>query len=187
MNSTRRQPRGRPAGHNTLPAESELGDQRSSSPGRTPHDMRAVGLEQPLRRGTRLATSIRVIGHEMNNSLAPIKSIAGSLAALLERDPPPPDWRDDMDRGLRVIASRSDGLSRFMSAYARLAKLPPPKLSPLDVASFVDRVVSLEKATHVRVASGPRLTIQGDRDQLEQLLINLLRNAMTRRVKQAAA
>jgi hypothetical protein len=69
----------------------------------------------------------------MNNSLAPIKSIAGSLATIVERDPPPRDWREDVQRGLGVIASRSESLSRFMSAYARLAKLPPPKLAPLDV------------------------------------------------------
>ena len=65
-----------------------------------------------------------------------------------------------------------------MSAYARLAKLPPPKLTPLDVATFVDRVVTLEKAHHIRLAPGPPLTIQADGDQLEQLLINLIRNAV---------
>jgi signal transduction histidine kinase len=114
----------------------------------------------------------------MNNSLAPIKSIAGSLATIVERDPPPADWRDDVQRGLGVIASRSEALSRFMSAYARLAKLPPPKLAPLDVGTFVERVVMLEKAHPISLAPGPRLTIQGDVDQLEQLLINLIRNAV---------
>jgi two-component system, NtrC family, nitrogen regulation sensor histidine kinase NtrY len=114
----------------------------------------------------------------MNNSLAPIKSIAGSLATIMEREPPPPDWREDVRRGLHVIASRSDALSRFMSAYARLAKLPQPKLEPLDVAAFVDRVVTLEKAHHIDVVPGPRISIQGDGDQLEQLLINLIRNAV---------
>ena len=77
-----------------------------------------------------------------------------------------------------MIASRSEALSRFMSAYARLAKLPPPKLAPLDVGTFVDRVVMLEKAHLISLAPGPRLTIQGDVDQLEQLLINLIRNAV---------
>jgi signal transduction histidine kinase len=121
---------------------------------------------------------IRVIGHEMNNSLAPIKSIAGSLSTLIERDPPPSDWRDDVQRGLTVIGSRSESLSRFMNAYARLAKLPPPKLAPLDVATVIDRVVSLEKGHNIRIAGGPALMIQGDADQLEQLLINLFRNAV---------
>ena len=83
-----------------------------------------------------------------------------------------------MQRGLGVIASRSESLSRFMSAYARLAKLPPPKLTTLDVGRFVDRVVTLEKAHQIRVVPGPTLIIQADGDQLEQLLINLIRNAL---------
>jgi two-component system nitrogen regulation sensor histidine kinase NtrY len=149
--------------------------------GGRPHELLVLSdLSQPLREEERQAWQrlIRVIGHEMNNSLAPIKSIAGSLSTIVERDPPPADWREDVQRGLAVIASRSESLSRFMSAYARLAKLPPPKLAPLDVGTFVDRVVTLEKAHHIQVAPGPRVTIQADGDQLEQLLINLIRNAL---------
>ena len=149
--------------------------------GGLPHELLVLSdLSQALREEERQAWQrlIRVIGHEMNNSLAPIKSIAGSLSTIIEREPPPADWRDDVQRGLAVIASRSDSLSRFMSAYARLAKLPPPKLAPLDVAAFVDRVATLEKAHRIEVLPGPRLTIQGDGDQLEQLLINLIRNAV---------
>ncbi|HSC26639.1 MAG TPA: ATP-binding protein, partial [Vicinamibacterales bacterium] len=149
--------------------------------GGRPHELLVLSdLSQPLREEERQAWQrlIRVIGHEMNNSLAPIKSIAGSLSGLIDREPPPQDWRDDVQRGLGVIASRSESLSRFMNAYARLAKLPPPKLAPLDVSAFVDRVVTLEKAHHIEVAPGPRLTVQGDGDQLEQLLINLIRNAV---------
>jgi len=149
--------------------------------GGRPHELLVLSdLSQPLRDEERQAWQrlIRVIGHEMNNSLAPIKSIAGSLATIVERDPPPSDWRDDVQRGLNVIAARSDALSRFMNAYARLAKLPPPKLAPLDVATFVDRVVTFEKAHHIKVATGPAVTIHGDVDQLEQLLINLIRNAV---------
>jgi PAS domain S-box-containing protein len=149
--------------------------------GGRPHELLVLSdLSRPLREEERQAFQrlIRVIGHEMNNSLAPIKSIAGSLSAIIDREPPPSDWRDDVQRGLGVIASRSESLSRFMSAYARLAKLPPPKLGQVDVATFVDRVVSLEKGHHVAVQPGPQLTIRADGDQLEQLLINLLRNAL---------
>ena len=149
--------------------------------GGRPHELLVLSdLSQPLREEERQAWQrlIRVIGHEMNNSLAPIKSIAGSLSTIVEREPPPSDWRDDVQRGLSVIASRSESLSRFMSAYARLAKLPPPKFAPLDVATVIDRVVTLEKGHNIQNAGGPRLTIQGDSDQLEQLLINLLRNAV---------
>ncbi len=148
--------------------------------GGLPHELLVLSdLSQPLREEERQAFQrlIRVIGHEMNNSLAPIKSIAGSLATIVQRDPMPSDWREDVDRGLGVIASRSESLSRFMSAYARLAKLPPPKLAPLDIGMVVDRVVTLEKGHGIQIAGGPRLSVQGDVDQLEQLLINLLRNA----------
>jgi nitrogen fixation/metabolism regulation signal transduction histidine kinase len=149
--------------------------------GGRPHELLVLSdLSHPLREEERQAFQrlIRVIGHEMNNSLAPIKSIAGSLATIVQRDPPPADWRDDVQRGLGVIESRSESLSRFMSAYARLARLPPPKLRPLEVSALVDRVVTLEKGHNIVVAGGPRLTVQGDGDQLEQLLINLFRNAV---------
>jgi nitrogen fixation/metabolism regulation signal transduction histidine kinase len=149
--------------------------------GGRPHELLVLSdLSQPLREEERQAWQrlIRVIGHEMNNSLAPIKSIAGSLSTIVSRQPPPADWREDVQRGLAVIGSRSESLSRFMSAYARLARLPPPRLGALDVGAVVERVVRLEEAQHIAVVPGPRLQVQADSDQLEQLLINLLRNAL---------
>src|ERR1035438_6480820 len=137
-------------------------------------DLTQALSEQELHAWQRL---VRVLGHELNNSLTPIKSIAGSLEAIVARDPLPDDWRDDMRRGLNVIMSRSDSLSRFIGAYARLAKLPRPQLQPLLVADCVARAVSFETRLPVHVDPGPGLTIQGDPDQLEQVLINLLRNA----------
>ena len=65
---------------------------------------------------------IRVIGHEINNSLAPIKSIAHSLERILSRDPMPSDWEADMRGGLQVIGARADALGRFTAAYAQLAR-----------------------------------------------------------------
>lgn len=137
-------------------------------------DLTQALSEQELHAWQRL---VRVLGHELNNSLTPIKSIAGSLESIVARDPLPEDWRDDMRRGLSVIMSRSDSLSRFIGAYARLAKLPRPQPQPLSVADCVGRAVSLETRLPVRVEGGPNLVIQGDPDQLEQVLINLLRNA----------
>ncbi len=121
---------------------------------------------------------IRVLSHELNNSLAPIKSIADSLLALITRDPAPPDQREDLRKGLGVIASRSESLSRLMAAYARLARLPAPRLERVAIQDWVRRVVALETRRPVAIRPGPDVTIQADGGQLDQLLINLVRNAV---------
>jgi two-component system nitrogen regulation sensor histidine kinase NtrY len=120
---------------------------------------------------------VRVIGHELNNSLAPIKSISGSLTSLVQKQPRPADWEEDMSRGLAVIASRSESLSRFMAAYARLAKMPKPRFQPVEIGALVKRVAGLETRVAVTVDGGPDVLLQADGDQIEQLLINLIRNA----------
>ncbi len=148
--------------------------------GGLPHDLLVLSdVSRPLREQERQAWQrlIRVIGHELGNSLGPIKSIAGSLENLLQRNPPPEDWRDDMTRGLQVIASRTDSLSRFTGASARLARLPAPKLAPVVLKPLIQRVTSFDTRVPVVVKTGPDVTIEADADQLEQLLINLLRNA----------
>jgi len=121
---------------------------------------------------------IRVLSHELNNSLAPIKSIADSLLALIIREPAPPDRSEDLRKGLGVIASRSESLSRLMAAYARLARLPPPRLESIAIQDWVRRVVALETRRPVAIRPGPNVTIQADGGQLDQLLINLVRNAV---------
>jgi len=131
--------------------------------------------EEELRAWKRL---VRVLGHELNNSLAPIRSIAGSLKALVNREQQPVEWKQDMLRGLDVVSGRAEALGRFTEAYARLAKLPPPRMAPLEVGAWIQRVARVETRLPVRVSSGPDLTIRGDADQLEQLLINLVRNAV---------
>ena len=120
---------------------------------------------------------IRVMGHELNNSLAPIKSIAGSLDALVSRDPRPPDADDDLRRGLSVIASRAESLGRFMDAYSRLARLPAPRRQDVAIEPLVRRVAGMETLVPVAVAGGPAARVSADPDQVEQALINLLRNA----------
>ena len=137
-------------------------------------------LSQTLREEERTAWQrlLRVLGHELNNSLAPIKSVAGSLADLMGREPEPADWREDMHRGLAVISSRADSLARFVESYSKLARLPPPRLEPLKIGALVSRVASLETRLPVKVVSGPDVVVKGDDVQLEQLLINLVRNAV---------
>jgi two-component system nitrogen regulation sensor histidine kinase NtrY len=121
---------------------------------------------------------VRVLGHEINNSLTPVKSLSSSLLSLVAREPLPEDWKDDVRSGLNVISNRCDALNRFTGAYARLARLPEPKPQAMRVAEWVDRVVRLEQRLQILVAPGPDLTIRADPDQLDQLLINIVRNAV---------
>jgi two-component system nitrogen regulation sensor histidine kinase NtrY len=123
---------------------------------------------------------IRVIGHEINNSLAPIKSIAGSMASLVDQCQLEADWKEDMQDGLDVIASRVDALSRFVEDYARIARLPPPRKEPLAVGPLMERVAALgrKRYSHVSVLAGPDIEVLADNDQVEQLLINLSKNAI---------
>jgi signal transduction histidine kinase len=94
------------------------------------------------------------------------------------REPEPADWREDMQRGLAVISSRADSLARFVESYSKLARLPQPRLEPLKIGALVSRVASLETRLAVNVVGGPELMVKGDDVQLEQLLINLVRNAV---------
>jgi two-component system, NtrC family, nitrogen regulation sensor histidine kinase NtrY len=144
-----------------------------------PHKLLVItDLSRTLREEERQAWKrlIRVLGHELNNSLAPIRSMASTLAFLLERRPE--DWKEDMLSGLEIIGNRSEALIRFMAAYARLAKLPPPRLAPLELAHLIRRIAALEVRLPVYVERGPEITLGADADQLEQLLINLIRNAV---------
>lgn len=138
-------------------------------------DVTRVLREEELQAWQRI---VRVLGHELNNSLTPIKSIAGSLSQLLKRDPLPEDWHDDTQRGLEIIATRSDNLSRFMAAYARLAKLPRPAKAPVPLRPLLTNIAQLETRRPVELLDGPALIIDADREQVEQALINLVRNAV---------
>ena len=146
-----------------------------------PHQLLVISdLSRVLRAEERLAWQrlVRVLGHEINNSLAPIKSIAGSLRSLTAREARPTDWEHDLRSGLEVIEGRAEALGRFMGAYARLARLPQPRLAPVDVATWVRRVTALETRLDVRVRGGAEVMVPADGDQLDQLLINLVRNAV---------
>jgi len=148
--------------------------------GGRPHQLLVLAdLSQALREEERLAWQrlLRVLGHELNNSLAPIKSIADSLARLLEQDPLPEDWREDSRRGMEVLSGRAEALSRFMESYSRLARLPHPRKGPVDLGTTIRRVAGLETRLAVSVRPGPDLVVQADSDQIEQLLINLVCNA----------
>lgn len=137
-------------------------------------------LSRALREEERQAWQrlVRVLGHELNNSLTPVRSIAESLEMLLKRDPRPDDWEQDLRGGLRIILERSEALTRFMHDYARLSRLPQPQLRAIELEQIIERVAGLETRKSVRIAPGPPVRVSADPDQVEQLLINLVRNAV---------
>jgi two-component system, NtrC family, nitrogen regulation sensor histidine kinase NtrY len=120
----------------------------------------------------------RVLGHELNNSLAPIKSIAGTLRSVTERQELPAEWKADVIRGLDVIITRSDSLARFMQGYTRLARLPAPNRTKVDVGELMKHAAAADGRLPVELVSGPEAVIFADREQLEQVLINLVKNAI---------
>jgi PAS domain S-box-containing protein len=146
-------------------------------------------LSRALREEERQAWKriIRVLSHEINNSLAPIKSITGSLQNLLAREALPPELDEDVQRGLQVISTRAESLGRFMASYAKLARLPQPELGPVDVPALVQRVADLETRAAVKVEPDGPVTIQADADQLEQALINVLRNGVDAALSEGGA
>ena len=145
-----------------------------------PHQLVVLSdLSKALRDEERLAWQriIRVLGHEINNSLAPIKSIAESLQALVDAPRRDAEAEEDVRQGLSVISNRAGSLSRFMTSYAILTRLPGPRHNTVDVPSWVRRTAQLETRVHVNVQDAETIDVVGDGDQLDQLLINLVRNA----------
>lgn len=149
--------------------------------GGVPHRLLVVAdLTRPLREEELLAWQrlVRVLGHELNNSLTPIKSIAQSLLALAQNGSQTEDMQEDVARGLQVIAARAESLNRFMGSYALLAKLPPPKFAPFEINTLLRHLAGLETRMHVGFEESSPVIVHGDPDQLQQALINLIRNAV---------
>ena len=136
-------------------------------------------LSIALREEERLAWHrlIRVLGHEVNNSLAPMKSVAATLRDLLARESRPQDLDAELERGLRLIGERADALARFMLAYTSVARLPAPRKRETDLVSLLRRVAALEQRACITLELPGQLSAMVDADQIEQALINLLRNA----------
>ncbi len=150
--------------------------------GRPHHLIVFADLSRALREEEQQAWQriVRVLSHEINNSLTPIKSIAHSLRRAVSRMPNiPPE--PDMQEALSLIENRAGALGRFLGAYAQLARLPKPQRRRVPIRPLVRRVAELEARQPVGIRDGGDLSVQADADQLEQLLINIVRNAVDAR------
>lgn len=119
---------------------------------------------------------IRVLSHELNNSLAPIGSLADSLSVLLN-DPGGRPTDAELREGLDVIGRRASSLTRFLSGYGRLARLPPLRAREFRLDLALRRLARLEHRVEVVIDGTADIVVVGDEDQLDQAFINLLRNA----------
>src|SRR5687767_3952436 len=153
--------------------------------GRPHHLIVIADLSQALREEEQAAWQriVRVLSHEINNSLTPIKSIAHSLRRIVDRASGPGgsggfERSDEVSQGLSLIEERSGALGRFLRAYAQLARLPKPQPRHVSITELMTRVVELEKRLPVRITPSPEIRLVADSDQLEQALINLVRNAV---------
>ncbi|TDR44826.1 PAS domain-containing protein [Tahibacter aquaticus] len=138
-------------------------------------DLRLALAEEEILVWQRL---IRVISHEVNNSLTPIMSLCQTLENVVARGDAAQQM-DIMRDGLDVISQRAKGLKEFISVYARIARLPEPQKVVFPAARLLQRVLAMFPGGAVeRVGSEPQANLFGDPVHLEQALINLVKNAV---------
>ncbi len=120
---------------------------------------------------------IRVMGHEINNSLVPIQSLTEVMESRLRQVQMPSAVATDLHEAIDLIAGRAESLRQFISGYTLLARLPQLEIQQLNLSELIHRVALLQDADRVR-CRGQDLHINADPVQLEQLLINLVKNAL---------
>jgi nitrogen fixation/metabolism regulation signal transduction histidine kinase len=146
-------------------------------------------LSQALRDEERRAWRrlIRVIWHELNNSLAPIKSVIETSRDALAAGSPDKAEREELAHNLALVAERAESLRRFLSRYSELARMPEPTLADANAASILRQVAAVQPPGRVQFAAADGLLLRGDADQIQQALINLVRNAVEATPEDGAA
>ena len=114
---------------------------------------------------------IRVLGHEINNSLGSIQSTAGLLRERADESDP------TLKEGMELIERRSRTLGGFIRRYAELARLPPPNPEVVELPGLIRHIATLEDRLAVAIESDSPARAYVDRTQFEQALINVVRNA----------
>jgi nitrogen fixation/metabolism regulation signal transduction histidine kinase len=141
-------------------------------------DLEQVLSEQEIKAWQRL---IRVVAHEVNNSLTPIMSLCQTLSSILGKQVAKSDvpYQDDLQEGLGVINERARNLKNFISDYARIAHLPDAQKKRFDLLALIARILTIYKEDHIElVTEQTAVPVFGDQTQIEQVLINLIKNAI---------
>ena len=135
----------------------------------------------------------RVLRHEIMNSITPISSLTSTLREILDHDMQKrnshyelkEEGAEDLREGLSTIENRSRGLIKFIDAYREYTSLPKPKMATVRLKDLIDHVAQLMRTELKKTAinfhyacSSEYLTIQADLEMIEQVLINLLKNAI---------
>ncbi|WP_096087694.1 sensor histidine kinase [Agaribacterium haliotis] len=121
---------------------------------------------------------IRILSHEINNALTPMKTTTGSMARILPRTDSYPDWKVDFSEGLEIIDERVDNLNRMVSSYAKLARLPEPQKQMMALRPLLQRLYETYKDKGLQLLTENELSFEADPAQLEQVLVNLIKNAL---------
>ena len=123
---------------------------------------------------------IRILSHEINNAMTPLKTTAGSMNRILKKDALPQNWRENFLEGIQIIDQRVDNLTRLVSSYAQVSRLPQPNKKQFSLKPLLLRVQASFQPQNIQLQLASELDIElkADAAQLEQVLINLLKNSL---------
>lgn len=121
---------------------------------------------------------LKVVRHEIRNSLTPILSLTDTARETLIREAPQGEWRDDIGLALEIIESRAAAIRNLLSAYADVQELPSPRFAELDPGTIARRAVEQELRLPVVLELGPDIHFTADADQIDRALVNLIGNAV---------
>jgi nitrogen fixation/metabolism regulation signal transduction histidine kinase len=141
-------------------------------------DLKTVLREEELKAWKNL---IKVISHEVNNSLYPISSMSQTLNTLVNRKTLAEDWQEDISEGLAVISERANSLTDFIKRYAKVAKLPEPNKQLFTMSQLLAHTAIIPaNRTDIVIDdnSEQAMELYADLSMFEQVIINLLKNAL---------
>ena len=127
---------------------------------------------------------MNVMSHEIINTITPISSLAENLDSLLQEDETDKETIDELSEGLQIIKRRSKHLTSFVDTYRKLAELPLPQKNEVDLVQIVKNTLLLfeqeflTKRVNIVFNNSQEVIINADKQQIEQVLINLLSNSL---------